>query len=175
MTIKERRNPELIKASNKKRIAKGSGTTIQDVNALLKQFEQMKQMLKQLKGKTIYATGQGTTPEYTLRYLLSKAGLNARPGKITDKYCSPTKRLIQIPERIVTVIKRPGLFRCLTSGSIALCTMLNFMSIPPSDKVEMMSATVAIMLEIPPRVSNALTEASLVLATKPFMIKLFND
>lgn len=83
--------------------------------------------------------------------------------------------MIQIPERIVTVIKRPGLFRCLTSGSIALCTMLNFMSIPPSDKVEMMSATVAIMLEIPPRVSNALTEASLVWATKPFMIKLFND
>jgi len=51
MTIKERRNPELIKASQKKRIAKGSGTTIQDVNTLLKQFEQSKEMLKQMKNK----------------------------------------------------------------------------------------------------------------------------
>lgn len=51
MTIKERRNPDLIKASQKKRIAKGSGTSIQDVNLLLKQFEQSKEMLKQLKSK----------------------------------------------------------------------------------------------------------------------------
>ena len=51
MTIKERRNPDLIKASQKKRIAKGSGTTIQDVNLLIKQFEQSKEMLKQLKNK----------------------------------------------------------------------------------------------------------------------------
>ena len=51
MTPKERRNPDLIKSSNKKRIAAGSGTTIQDVNALLKQFEQSKEMMKQLKNK----------------------------------------------------------------------------------------------------------------------------
>lgn len=51
MTREERLNPDIIKASRRKRIADGSGTTIQDVNALLKQFEQMKQMLKQLKGK----------------------------------------------------------------------------------------------------------------------------
>ena len=51
MTVKERRNPDLIKASQKKRIAMGSGTTIQDVNLLLKQFEQSKEMLKQLKNK----------------------------------------------------------------------------------------------------------------------------
>ena len=51
MTVKERRNPELIKASQKKRIAKGSGTTIQDINLLLKQFEQSKEMLKQFKNK----------------------------------------------------------------------------------------------------------------------------
>lgn len=51
MTIKERRNPELIKASQKRRIAKGSGTTVQDVNLLLKQFEQSKEMLKQMKSK----------------------------------------------------------------------------------------------------------------------------
>ena len=53
--------------------------------------------------------------------------------------------------------------------------MLNFMSIPPKDKVEMIKATVAIMLEIPPRVNKALTEASLVLATKPFITKLLSD
>ena len=46
MTKKERLNPELIKASNRKRIAEGSATTIQEVNALMKQFEQTKQMMK---------------------------------------------------------------------------------------------------------------------------------
>ncbi len=51
MTIKERRNPDLIKASQKKRIAAGSGTQIQDVNRLLKQFEQSKELMKQLNGK----------------------------------------------------------------------------------------------------------------------------
>ena len=46
MTKKERMNPDLIKAGNRKRIAEGSATTIQDVNALMKQFEQTKQMMK---------------------------------------------------------------------------------------------------------------------------------
>ncbi len=49
MTPKERKNPEIIKASRRARIAKGSGTTIQQVNQLLKQFEQTKEMMKQLK------------------------------------------------------------------------------------------------------------------------------
>lgn len=51
MTIKERRNPDLIKASNKKRIASGSGTTIQDVNSLIKSFENSKEMMKMMKNK----------------------------------------------------------------------------------------------------------------------------
>ena len=46
MTKKERLNPDLIKASNRKRIAEGSASTIQEVNALMKQFEQTKQMMK---------------------------------------------------------------------------------------------------------------------------------
>ncbi|MBM7868957.1 signal recognition particle subunit SRP54 [Clostridium pascui] len=52
MTIKERRNPSLVSGSSsrKKRIASGSGTTIQDINKLLKQFEEMKKMMKQMKG-----------------------------------------------------------------------------------------------------------------------------
>ncbi len=51
MTIEERRNPELIKGSRRKRICEGSGTTIQEVNQLLKQFEQTKEMMKQMNGK----------------------------------------------------------------------------------------------------------------------------
>ncbi len=47
MTPKERRNPEIIKASRKMRIAKGSGMKVEDVNRLLTQFEQMKKMMKQ--------------------------------------------------------------------------------------------------------------------------------
>ena len=46
MTVKERRNPDLIKASRKRRIAAGSGTDVQDVNKLLKQFQQMADMMK---------------------------------------------------------------------------------------------------------------------------------
>jgi len=52
MTPEERRNPRIINSSRKKRIAKGSGTTVQEVNALLKQFRQVQQMMKQLsKGR----------------------------------------------------------------------------------------------------------------------------
>ena len=48
MTPRERRNPDVLNASRRKRIAAGSGTTVQDVNALIRQFEQSKQMMKQL-------------------------------------------------------------------------------------------------------------------------------
>ncbi|MCM1567566.1 signal recognition particle protein [Dehalobacter sp. 4CP] len=50
MTADERRKPILIKDSRKKRIAKGSGTTVVDVGRLLKQYEQTKKMMKQLSG-----------------------------------------------------------------------------------------------------------------------------
>lgn len=46
MTKEERQNPNILKASRKQRIAKGSGRTVTEVNALLNQFEQMKQMMK---------------------------------------------------------------------------------------------------------------------------------
>lgn len=48
MTPEERRNPSIINASRKRRIAMGSGTTIQDVNRLLKSFEQFRHMMKQM-------------------------------------------------------------------------------------------------------------------------------
>lgn len=51
MTLNERRHPEIINGSRKKRIAQGSGTSIQEVNALLKQFEQTKTMMKQFSNK----------------------------------------------------------------------------------------------------------------------------
>ena len=52
MTPEERRKPRIINSSRRKRIARGSGTTVQEVNALLKQFRQMQRMMKQLgKGK----------------------------------------------------------------------------------------------------------------------------
>ncbi|OGT09004.1 MAG: signal recognition particle protein [Gammaproteobacteria bacterium GWE2_37_16] len=50
MTPRERRFPALIKGSHKRRLAAGSGTDIQDINRLLKQFEQMQKMMKRLKG-----------------------------------------------------------------------------------------------------------------------------
>ncbi len=50
MTMEERRNPKIIGASRKVRISKGSGTRVQDVNQLLKQFEDMQKMMKQFSG-----------------------------------------------------------------------------------------------------------------------------
>ena len=50
MTPLERENPSLINGSRRKRIAEGSGTTVQDINRLLKQFEESKKMMKMLSG-----------------------------------------------------------------------------------------------------------------------------
>lgn len=50
MTMEERRNPKIIAANRKIRIAKGSGTRVQDVNQLLKQFAEMQKMMKQFSG-----------------------------------------------------------------------------------------------------------------------------
>ncbi|TXI16448.1 MAG: signal recognition particle protein [Ottowia sp.] len=50
MTPAERRKPELLKASRKRRIAQGAGVQVQEVNRLLKEFEQMQGMMKQFKG-----------------------------------------------------------------------------------------------------------------------------
>ena len=58
MTKEERQNPDIIKASRRQRIAKGSGTSVQQVNQLLKQFEQSKEMMKQFKN------GRGFRPKF---------------------------------------------------------------------------------------------------------------
>ena len=49
MTMEERRNPSILKASRKIRVAKGSGRSVEEVNRLLKQFEEMKKMMKMMK------------------------------------------------------------------------------------------------------------------------------
>ncbi|HMD57010.1 MAG TPA: signal recognition particle protein [Solirubrobacteraceae bacterium] len=56
MTVEERRRPELINGSRRLRIARGSGTTVQHVNRLVKQFEQTRKMMRQL--------GRGKTPDF---------------------------------------------------------------------------------------------------------------
>ena len=50
MTPKERRNPDVIVGSRKRRITLGSGTQVQDLNRLLKQHKQMQKMMKKMKG-----------------------------------------------------------------------------------------------------------------------------
>ncbi|MDR1161660.1 MAG: signal recognition particle protein, partial [Tannerellaceae bacterium] len=48
MTVQERTNPSILNGSRRQRIAKGSGTTVQDVNKLIKQFDETRKMMKML-------------------------------------------------------------------------------------------------------------------------------
>lgn len=64
MTKKERRNPSILNASRKKRIASGSGTEVQEINRLLKQFEETKKMMKQLTGMQQGKFKKGGGPKF---------------------------------------------------------------------------------------------------------------
>lgn len=73
MTVQERRSPNLLNGSRRRRIAVGSGTTVQDVNMLVKQFREMQKMMKQMGimgGKGKRRPGQGA------RKLMNMFGLN---------------------------------------------------------------------------------------------------
>lgn len=59
MTKQEREHPEIIKSTRRKRIADGSGTTVQDVNQLLKQFDQTKDLMKKMRNGTFGMKGSG--------------------------------------------------------------------------------------------------------------------
>ncbi|WP_028446054.1 signal recognition particle protein [Chitinimonas koreensis] len=59
MTPQERRKPEILKASRKRRIAAGAGVSVQEVNRLLKQFEDMQKMMKQFSGKNMFKLMKG--------------------------------------------------------------------------------------------------------------------
>ena len=71
MTVQERRTPRLLKGSRLKRIANGSGTALRDVNALLKQFNQMQKMMKMMSG------GKGRK---MMKAMKSQMGDGAMPG-----------------------------------------------------------------------------------------------
>ena len=66
MTIQERRNPKIIKAARRKRIAAGSGTSVQEVNRLLRQYKQISVMMKKAgkmgKRGLLGAMSDGTSP-----------------------------------------------------------------------------------------------------------------
>lgn len=66
MTKDERKNPQKINGSRRKRIAAGSGTRVQDVNRLLKQFEQAQKMMKQISGMT---SGKGKKGKFKLPFM----------------------------------------------------------------------------------------------------------
>jgi signal recognition particle subunit SRP54 len=66
MTIDERKNPQKINGSRRRRIALGSGTKVQDVNRLLKQFEQAQKMMKQFSGM---AQGKGKKGKFKLPFM----------------------------------------------------------------------------------------------------------
>ncbi|NJP05660.1 MAG: signal recognition particle protein [Chloroflexaceae bacterium] len=74
MTLEERRHPEIIKPSRRERIARGSGTSMEDVNALIKQFKEMQRMLKKMsrsggKGKGKGKGGDQINPQDLMRML----------------------------------------------------------------------------------------------------------
>ncbi|MCL2081447.1 MAG: signal recognition particle protein Srp54, partial [Oscillospiraceae bacterium] len=64
MTPRERENPELLNSSRKRRIAKGSGTKVEDINKLLKQFEMMRQMVKQMSSGRMPKGMKGKFPGF---------------------------------------------------------------------------------------------------------------
>jgi signal recognition particle subunit SRP54 len=70
MTREERRNPDIINGSRRKRIASGSGSTVQDVNQLLAQFGEMRKMMRQV------STGKGPWAQMARQY----AGSGGLPG-----------------------------------------------------------------------------------------------
>ncbi|MHB1707774.1 MAG: signal recognition particle protein, partial [Acidithiobacillus sp.] len=68
MTVEERRHPDIIKASRRRRIALGSGTNVPEVNRLLKQFDQMQKMLKKMgKGKGGLSRLLGMNPKAMMK------------------------------------------------------------------------------------------------------------
>ncbi|WP_018250073.1 signal recognition particle protein [Orenia marismortui] len=69
MTIDERRHPEIINGSRRRRIADGSGTTVQDINRLLKQFKQTRKMMKQMGDMTKGLGGGGLKGKFKLPFM----------------------------------------------------------------------------------------------------------
>ena len=64
MTLKERRKPDILNASRRKRIASGAGVTVQDVNQMMRQFDQMRKMMKQMMGNKRGLRGKMKMPPF---------------------------------------------------------------------------------------------------------------
>jgi len=62
MTMQERENPELLNASRRQRIAKGSARPVHEVNSLIKQFEEARKMIKMMKKGKGFPPGMGPPP-----------------------------------------------------------------------------------------------------------------
>jgi signal recognition particle subunit SRP54 len=95
MTRKERKNPDLLKASRKKRVAAGSGTRVEEINKLLKMHRQMSDMMKQMgRGKGMFARmggmmgmpgmggGMPAMDPAALQRLTQGGGLPGLPGSL---------------------------------------------------------------------------------------------
>ena len=94
MTLAERRHPEIINGSRRRRIAAGSGTSVQEVNQLLSQFKQMRKLMKQM--------GRG--------------GLPALFGSLTDR--SPRTRSTVVKIRLARVgSKKNAIYRVVVADS----------------------------------------------------------
>ncbi len=76
MTLEERRNPDIINFSRRKRISKGSGTTVEELNQLLKQFVEMRTMMRQM------STGKGPWAQMAKQFAANGGGggLPGMPG-----------------------------------------------------------------------------------------------
>ena len=79
MTKVEREQPEIINASRKKRIAKGSGTTVQEINRLIKQFDDMKKMMKTM-------TGMQKGKKKRTRWIEVSIHVRKKDGSVKKKY-----------------------------------------------------------------------------------------
>ncbi|MFS0553001.1 signal recognition particle protein [Brevibacillus sp. 179-C9.3 HS] len=80
MTKQERANPDLLNANRRKRIANGSGTSIQEVNRFLKQFEEMKKMMKQFSGAADKMVKKSKKKGFGLPFMGGKGGGNNQGG-----------------------------------------------------------------------------------------------
>ena len=84
MTMEERHNPKVINSSRRERIAKGSGATINEVNQLLKNFEQMQKMMKKMVG--------GKMPAMPQRMPGMPPGMSGLPGGMPGMPSAPSGR-----------------------------------------------------------------------------------
>jgi signal recognition particle subunit SRP54 len=83
MTLEERRNPDVMNGSRRKRVSRGSGTTVQEINQLLEQFGEMRTMIRQV------SSGKGQWGKMARQYAQSGGGMPGMPGTPTGAPALP--------------------------------------------------------------------------------------